>query len=83
MVVWCVKERESVNLFQRFRAVFYRLPRLVRGWPASQVRAGFSPVNACFCVNTVGGGGEVLLNVLRCQLTLLGTSCDQCRSMVQ
>ena len=26
---------------------------------------------------------EVMLNVLRCQLTLLGTSCDQCRSMVQ
>ena len=25
---------------------------------------------------------EVMLNVLRCQLTL-GTSCDQCRSMVQ
>ena len=55
MVVWCVKECESVHLFQRFRAVFYRLPRLVRGWPASQVRAGFSPVNACFCVNTAGG----------------------------
>ena len=26
---------------------------------------------------------EVMLNVLRCQLTLLGTNCDQCRSMVQ
>ena len=44
MVVWCVKESESVNLFQLFRAVFYRSPRLVRAWPASQARAGFSPV---------------------------------------
>ena len=27
---------------------------------------------------------EVMLNVLRCQLSdILGTSCDQCRSMVQ
>jgi len=54
VVVWCVKERDSVNLFQRFRAVFYRLPRLARAWPASQARAGFSPVKACFCVNTAG-----------------------------
>ena len=42
MVAWCVKERESVNLFHRFRVVFYRSPRLVRAWPASQARASFS-----------------------------------------
>ena len=33
---------------------FYRSPRLVRAWPASQARASFSPVKACFCVNTAG-----------------------------
>ena len=54
MVAWCVKERESVNLFQRFRVVFYRSPRLVHAWPASQARASFSPVKACFRVNTAG-----------------------------
>ena len=42
MVAWCVKERESVNLFHCFRVVFYRLSRLVRAWPASQARASFS-----------------------------------------
>ena len=26
----------------------------MRAWPASQVRASFSPVKACFCVNTAG-----------------------------
>ena len=42
VVAWCVKERESVNLFHCFRVVFYRLSRLVRAWPASQARASFS-----------------------------------------
>ena len=49
-----MKERGSVNLFQRFRVVFYRSPRLVHAWPASQARASFSPVKACFRVNTAG-----------------------------
>ena len=57
MVAWCVKERESVNLFHRFRVVFfYRLLRLGRAWPASQARASFSRrfSKARFCTNTAG-----------------------------
>ena len=63
--VVCERESESVHLFQRFRAVFYRSPRLVCAWPASQARAGFSPVKACLRVNTAG------------QLLLFFFYCDQ------
>ena len=40
--------------FTVLESFFYRLSRLVRAWPASQARASFSLVKACFCVNTAG-----------------------------
>ena len=66
----CERESESVNLFQRFRAVFYRSPRLVRAWPASQAGAGFSTVKACLCVNTAG---QMLLFFTVTSLVLVAT----------
>ena len=65
MVVWCVKERDSVNLFQRFRAVFYRLPRLVR----ARFAQVFRRLKRAFVSTLRVVDDELMLNVLRCHVT--------------